>query len=820
MESKKVSMFKRISLLVGVLIIPTIYSLCYLQAYWDPYNSIDKLPVAVVNQDAGAQVDGKQENLGNDLEQDLKDSDSLKCSFVSLDQAQSGVSGNQYYAAIVVPQDFSKNIASASGTNKQTATILYEPNQEHNYVASLLLKSAVNTIVTGLKGKVDENITDNLSLKLQEVPGQLQTLKDGLDQLNSGAGDLQQGIQKVSDGQDSLTTGAQSLQSGLIDLSKGADDLNGGAGTLDNGLAQAESGAEKLNDGAANLSTLNAGITTANQGAASLSGGLSQLMAQFGTNASDPTLKDNINALNGGAKTVAGQFAGGSTSNLKYAVSSLASSSGAPSYVDNVNGLVSTLRSDSGVYGSVLAGLAGATDASKKQAYAAALVLLTDTANPTEMGQTEAALGLTAEAISQQQGTLSGGGNSIKQGVAAIAAQFAAAPKGQAPTLYDGVQQLAGGTAELAAQMKTSGDAKSPSLYDSVNALSAGASQLANGTAQLAAGESNIASLQSGIGSLTDALRKLKTGSAQLYSGSQTLVTGASSAKDGSDKLVSGSKDLRNGLDSVQSGASKLADGAQTADSSVGSAVQDANNSMDSTNGLGDFAKDPVQMQENDVNPVQNYGTAFAPFFISLSLWVGALMLFFSVYFDWIRRYKILSPATEHLAGRTVLFLAIGVAQAIVLCVIAQAALKLTIADVPLFYLSCILFSLVAVSIIQFLLIHVGDVGKLITILILIFSLTSTGGTFPVETVPQFYSSLYAFLPMSYSIDLLRQCIIGYHNASAMLDITVEICIIAAFTFLTLFLSFHKKKKGQGTILKIEEPSRRKLPEQAEQAHT
>ncbi|MEI6102094.1 MAG: YhgE/Pip family protein, partial [Eubacteriales bacterium] len=281
-------------------------------------------------------------------------------------------------------------------------------------------------------------------------------------------------------------------------------------------------------------------------------------------------------------------------------------------------------------------------------------------------------------------------------------------------------------------------------------------------------------------------------------------------AQEGSGKVVSGFRQLSTGLDSVQSGAAKLADGVNTADSNVGSAVQDAGNSTEPLNGLSDFAKNPVQMKENDVNPVPNYGTAFAPFFISLSLWVGALMLFFSVYFDWIRRYKVLSPESGHVAFRSAIFMLIGVAQAIALCAIVQAVLKIPIAKLSLFYMGSILFSLVAVSIVQFLLIHVGDVGKLITILILIFSLTSTGGTFPVETVPQFYSSLYAYMPMTYSIDLLRQAIIGYHDASANLDITVEICTIALFTFLTLFLSFIKKRKNLGKE-KENGPFKRKL---------
>ncbi|MEI6101650.1 MAG: YhgE/Pip domain-containing protein, partial [Eubacteriales bacterium] len=488
---KKHLLFKRISLLVGVLLIPTIYSLCYLQAYWDPYNSLDKLPVAVVNQDKGAEVDGKQANLGKDLVDELKKSDTLKCSFVTIDQADSGVAGNQYYAAIVIPDNFSENISSASQSNKQTATILYEPNQEHNYVASLLLKSAVNTIVTGLKGQVNESITSNLSLKLQEVPSKLQSLKDGLDQLDSGANELQTGIRKVTGGQESLQDGAESLNSGLIDLSKGAGELNSGVSTLDSSLSEALSGAQQLNNGAANLTTLNAGITSASQGASGLSAGLAQLQAQFGTNASNPTLKDNINALNSGAKSVAGQFAGGSTSNVKHVVSSLASEGGAPSYVDNVNTLVSVLRKDSGTYNSLLAGLASASDESSKKSYAAALVLLTDTGNATEVAQTSGALGITGDAITSQQNTLSGGGDSIKQGVALLSAQFTAASSGQSPTLFDGVQQLAAGTGQLAGQMKTSGDADKPSLYDSVSMLNTGAAKLAAGTEQLSAGESN-----------------------------------------------------------------------------------------------------------------------------------------------------------------------------------------------------------------------------------------------------------------------------------------------------------------------------------------
>lgn len=153
-------------------------------------------------------------------------------------------------------------------------------------------------------------------------------------------------------------------------------------------------------------------------------------------------------------------------------------------------------------------------------------------------------------------------------------------------------------------------------------------------------------------------------------------------------------------------------------------------------------------------------------------------MMFFAIYFDSIKKIKILSVNSESTIVRTGFLMLIGVAQAIILGVILQHFPDLKIADLGVFYLSCILFSLVSVFIVQFLIVHIGDLGKLLAILLLIFQLTSGGGIFLIETAPNFYSSFNAYLPITYSIDLFRQSIINQHAESARKDILIEIAFM------------------------------------------
>ncbi len=96
------------SVVIGVIVIPVLYSYFYLGAFWDPYSRLDTLPVAVVNNDAGATINGEDRNVGEELCKELADSNELKFVFTDEADAKKGTEGNDYYAMILIPENFFK----------------------------------------------------------------------------------------------------------------------------------------------------------------------------------------------------------------------------------------------------------------------------------------------------------------------------------------------------------------------------------------------------------------------------------------------------------------------------------------------------------------------------------------------------------------------------------------------------------------------------------------------------------------------------------------------------------------------------------------
>ena len=174
--------------IIGVIIIPLLYSYFYLGAFWDPYSRLEKLPVAVVNNDNGAKINDEDRNLGEEVCKKLKDDGSLKFDFTDEATAKKGTSEDEYYAMIVIPEGFSKDIASSATTDKKTATITFSSNQKRNYLASQILNSAVTKIEESVRSSVNKEITQQLADQLKQIPDQLAEVQDGAKQLNDGSG--------------------------------------------------------------------------------------------------------------------------------------------------------------------------------------------------------------------------------------------------------------------------------------------------------------------------------------------------------------------------------------------------------------------------------------------------------------------------------------------------------------------------------------------------------------------------------------------------------------------------------------------------------
>lgn len=662
--------------ILGVIIVPLLYSFFYLGAFWDPYSKLQDLPVAVVNLDTGAEINGSERNLGKEMCDSMKEGAQLKYEFKSKADALDGTKGDKYYATIIIPEDFSSSIASASTSNKKVAEITFTSNEKRNYLATQILKNAVDQIELSLRGKVNSEIVAELCDKLQSTPDQLGTLVDGLAQLSNGAGQLKDGTKTLADGASELKNGQKTFSSKFNEFENGVDSAQGGAAQLLSGVNALGAGIDKLSKGAKDLNTATANIDE---------------------------LRKNAELL----ATKANEF-----------------NQGMQAYTTGVDTLIASVEKT----GSFLKDYVTAKPTLLlDKTFSQFLTSLNDPANTKNL-----------TTLKQYTSVLKDASTQISQGTALLSSATAGIPE-----LKKGIEQL----------------------------------------------NSGLVSAQSGS-------KRVAQGSKALKDGLGVLGSAASQLGDASKKLSEGAAKVDDGAAALNEGAGKLKDSIDSAKSEVNTSITNAKGQLDILNGLNTFVEAPVTVKKEPIDPVPNYGTAFAPYFLSLSMWVGALIIFFAIYLDADGKFKLLSRNSDNKLLRSFAYLLISLVQAIFLGIILKVFLGLTVEHLFLYYAACCLISLVFISIVQFLLVFLKDIGKFLAIALLILQLTSCGGTFPMETVPKFFNVLYPYMPMTYSVGLLKEAISSANETNAAFNLLVLIAILVVFMTLTVIFSVVRKTKA------------------------
>lgn len=733
-----------IALILGVAIIPLMYSGIYLASVWDTYGRLDTLPVAVVNRDKGAELNGSHRNLGQELVNKMQESKDLDWVVTDATDARAGLEKeNRYYAIIDIPEDFSQNVATAQDVDKVPATITYSANEKRNYIASTILKSAAASLQKELRASVTEQITGNLTEQLNSVPEQLGTISEGFTTLQTGIGALRSGMTTLLQGSQAVSDNLGTLSNGLVQakngstqlndalaqlpaLTQGVEQLGNGAAQLSSGLEQAAQGAAALNEGAGSLTTLSGGITALEQGADQVASGAQQYVA----------LSNGIQQA-----LVANGYDGAKT----------------------VVALAQQLQSVSGAQAQSLQAMIGIIGGN--DAVIQALTTQYDAIKDNAAYAQQAAL------LQQLIGMLQ---QDLAKGESSAAAQYAAAGTqltAGATQLNQGVQQLAASTDRLGELQAGIGN-----LNTALGQLNAGGLQVANGTAALISGSGRLGELTQGVSALDNALGQLATGAAQLNGGAQQLTDGIAQAQDGVVQLDEGVANAKTELDGK---------------------IAETQEKLKATEGLENYAATGVSVESEPYESVPNYGTAFAPYFISVSLWTGGLSILMSIYLEPNRRLKRLSMDSHNRVIRMLGILGIGALQAVLLGIVAQFGLGLPINDVAGFYGALLLASLTFVSIIECLMIHLGDVGKILSMALMVLQLTSTGGTFPIETSGAFFEVLNRIMPMTYSVNLLKEVISGSDAGMAWYNAGILFAFFAVFAGILLGLALYQNRKDK-----------------------
>ncbi|EEM03336.1 ABC-2 type transporter [Bacillus pseudomycoides] len=709
--------------IIAVLFIPVLYAGMFLWAFWDPYDQLDDLPVAVVNLDKGVVYNGKPVEAGKELVDNLKENTGFKWEFVSEKTAKKGMDDRKYYMTIRIPKDFSENTTTLLDANPKKSKLEFIPNESLNFLSSQIGGSAIEKIKGEVSASVTKTYAETMFDSLKDVSKGFADGSEGAGKIHDGTGELKDGSGKVTDGLNTLNSKTGEMQTGVGKLLDGSQKIAGGLGQFVDPKGDFQGGLGRLTNGSKQLAD---GLVQFQEGQGKLAGGAKEI-------------QKGINDLHGGLeKSSAGvqemqkklpELTKG-TEGLSAGASELAQ--GATKWQQKANEL-------SGGAEKTAKGAQGVADG---------LVALNEQIKNLPDGEAKQKLQATVQQLEAGSKDVAAGTKQVSQGVKGLA--------GKTDEIQGGATKLAGGANAI--------HAGQVALQNGVDQLQNGQQQLVAGAGKLAEGQQSFVTnfqvfgeklgeaskgasdLNSGLNQLsskaTAGLGQLSTGANQLSGGLGELSSGSKQMADGVNQLADGSGKVTEGLGKVNDGSKELA-------TKLGEGAEKTSETKGDKNKYDMFAS-PVKVETEKVTEVPNYGTGFTPYFLSLGLFVGALLL--SIVFPLRETVGIPKSGFSWFVSKFGVLLAVGVIQALVADAVLLLGLGVEVQSVPYFILFSIITSLAFIALVQFLVTTFSDAGRFIAILTLILQLTTSAGTFPLELIPKPLQIFNAWFPMTYSV--------------------------------------------------------------------
>ncbi len=218
--------------------------------------------------------------------------------------------------------------------------------------------------------------------------------------------------------------------------------------------------------------------------------------------------------------------------------------------------------------------------------------------------------------------------------------------------------------------------------------------------------------------------------------------------------------------------------------------------------GIQNYFNSPVVIKDHEMYPIANYGSALAPFYISISLWIGCIIAAAMVSMRVKSRIKY--RAESIYLGRMGLFLIISLLQSIIVA-LGALYLHVQVSSAILFVLTTLFIGLCSMIVVYSLTSTLGNAGKSLAIIILVLQITATGGIYPVQLLPSFFQAIHPYLPLTYAIGALREVIGGVLWSSYWYNIVI-LAIFPALTFvLTLIIKEKLNRRAQWSEKKLED---------------
>ena len=185
-----------------------------------------------------------------------------------------------------------------------------------------------------------------------------------------------------------------------------------------------------------------------------------------------------------------------------------------------------------------------------------------------------------------------------------------------------------------------------------------------------------------------------------------------------------------------------------------------------------DFFASPVELNTTKLFPIANYGAGLTPFYTTLCLWVGALLICALMTTKATNAKFPFTPNEEYI-GKYMFFATIAVLQGLAASLGDVFLLKVQMQNPVVFVAAAVLSSFVFTMIVYTCVALLGNIGKAVGVVFLVVQLAGSGGTFPIEVTPEFFQIVYKFLPFTYSIGAMREAVGGIVPEKLILDFAV-----------------------------------------------
>ncbi len=755
--------------MIGVALVPALYNLSFLGSMWDPYGSLDNLPVAVVNKDKTATLNDKKLTIGDDMVDSMSINKALDYHFVSQKKADKGLKDGDYYMVITLPEDLSEKASSLLTDNPKKLNIKYQTTAGRSFVASKMSESAM----TKLKDTVSENITETYTKavfkSMSGLQDGLQEASDGGNELLSGSQQLESGSQTITDNLNTAASGSQTLADGTATLSSGLTTYTNGVSTLASGANELNSNSVALISGIAQLKESSTQVQRLVDGANSLTDGLQQLATSTTLSAEET---ENIQSLISGLPQL-----NAGIQQLNTSVSEVSSN------IDTTK--ISTALND------IASQAQGILEAEEKDS----------SARLTAIQATAAYQNLEAAQQADLVNALNTSGNSVSQQAQQILKDAKAMQVALAAlsSLSSKVTELQAGVSQIASQSNIA----LPGSVAALTKLSAGltkvntvtTTQLVPGSSQIASGVSTLnTKLSSGANELltgattyTNAVSQIASGANQLVANNNQLTSGASQLQSGAEALASGSSQLAAGSGTLTSGLTTLTSGLSTLSSSLTNASKQLS-LVSVTNKNAKLVSNPVSTKETDNDSVKVNGIGMAPYMIAVSLMVVALstnVIFASSLsgrpvknrFEWAKQ-KLFINGLISTVGSLVLY----------------GAIQFLGFEANYEWRTIFLIILGGWTLMALVTALVGwdnRYGSFLSLVMLLLQVGSAGGSYPIELSPKFFQVVHPYMPMTYIVTGLRQTI------SMTGSIGTQVGVLSAFlvAFMVFGLIIYRQPK-------------------------